>query len=119
MPKELAGVLGRVEEERGIPVDATTDPSLPTLASIRSARAPANHHVPTCNPTKPGVNYYHVAYAPKPEHGLGSLPGELAGLRLVWPPFVGFEGIDPGHDMAFDLSREHETAQRPFVAKKG
>ena len=59
--KETNEVLERVEEESGIPVEVTTDPSLPTLASIKIARAPASHHVLTYNPTKPGVDY-HIAY---------------------------------------------------------
>ena len=59
--KETTEVLERVEEESGIPVEVTTDPSLPTLASIKIARAPVSHHVLTYNPTKPGVDY-HIAY---------------------------------------------------------
>ena len=59
--EETNEVIERVEEESGIPVEVTTDPSLPTLASIKIARPPATHHVLTYNPTKPGVDY-HVAY---------------------------------------------------------
>ncbi len=61
VPKETTDVLKRVEEESGIPVEVTSDPSLSTLASIRIARAPATHHVLTYNPTRPGVEY-HIAY---------------------------------------------------------
>ncbi len=61
IPKETTDVLKRVEQESGIPVEVTSDPSLPTFASIKIARAPATHHVLTYNPTKPGVDY-HITY---------------------------------------------------------
>jgi len=58
---EITDVLQQVEERSGIPVEVTTDPSMPTFASIKIAKGPATHHVLTYNPTKPGVDY-HVAY---------------------------------------------------------
>ena len=119
MPKELTEALSRVEEERGIPVEVTADPSMPTLASIRSARVPATHHVLTHDPTRPSVDH-HVAYDdPTPEHDPGSPPSDFTGLRLVGLLYGGFEQVNPRHGMAFDPSRERGAAQRPFVAKKG
>lgn len=56
---------------------------------------------------------------PTPKYSLRSLPGEFTGLHLVSLLYVGFERINPGHDMGFDLSREYETAQQLFLGKNG
>ncbi len=56
---------------------------------------------------------------PTPKYSLRSLPGEFTGLQLVSLLYVGFERINPGHDMGFDLSREYETARQLFLGKKG
>ncbi len=56
---------------------------------------------------------------PTPKYSLRSLPGDFTGLHLVSLMYVGFEQINPGHDMGFDLSREYETAQQLFSRKKG
>ena len=104
--KETTEVLERAEEKSGIPVEVTTDPSLPTLASIKVARAPATHHVLTYNPTKPGVDY-HVAY----QCGFA--------LRLFENPAGERYEFGGGHDMGFDLSTEYETDQQLFLGRKG
>lgn len=54
-----------------------------------------------------------------PKYSLRSLPGEFTGLHLVSLLYVGFEQINPGHDMGFDLSKEYETAQQLFSRKRG
>ncbi len=56
---------------------------------------------------------------PTPKHSFRSPPGELTVLRLVSLLFVGFERVNLGHAMGFDLSVEHETAQQLFPNKKG
>jgi hypothetical protein len=56
---------------------------------------------------------------PTPKYRLRSLPGEFTGLHLVSLLYVGFEQINPGHDVGFDLSQEYETAQQLFSRKRG
>lgn len=54
-----------------------------------------------------------------PKYSLRSLPGNFTGLQLVSMMYVGFEQINPGHGVGFDLSREYETAQQLFSKKEG
>jgi len=58
---EITDVFQQVQERSGIPVEVTTDPSMPTFASIKTARGSMIAHVLTYNPGKPGVDY-HLAY---------------------------------------------------------
>ena len=54
---------------------------------------------------------------PTPKYRLRSMPGDFTGLHLVSLLYVGFEQINPGHDMGFDLSEEYETARQLFSKK--
>ena len=54
-----------------------------------------------------------------PKYSLRSLPGNFTGLQLVSIMYVGFEQINPGHDVGFDLSREYQAAQQLFSKKEG
>jgi hypothetical protein len=51
---------------------------------------------------------------PAQQYELQSLDGKFSGLHLVSLMYVGFEQINPGHDVGFDLSQEYETALGMF-----
>jgi tetratricopeptide (TPR) repeat protein len=56
---------------------------------------------------------------PTPKYKLRSMPGDFTGLHLVSFLYVGFEQVNPGHDVGFDLSEEYETARQMYSKKKG
>ena len=50
------------------------------------------------------------------KYRLKSMPGEFSGLNLLCLMYVGFQRIEPGMDIGFDLRREYEAA-RGMVAR--